>query len=60
MPLIPQQDILTVTTSGFNQFDYIHQLKAMLESYPPCRIVSISITKNYASGFQVIAVIETI
>lgn len=58
MPLIPQQDIIYVPwrlSPGGERLESIDLLKKHLESYPPCRIVSIT-----ADNFALVAVIETI
>jgi hypothetical protein len=58
MPLIDQQDIITIHRAS-SVMEAKTALTAALSKYPPCRIVSVSIT---GQGIQVslIAVIETI
>lgn len=58
MPLIPQQDIVSAT--GPNAGSATAALHQLLESYPPCRIVSISIGVTPIGAATVVAVIETI
>lgn len=62
MPLIPQQDIVTVVgfDSGGDSLQRLNQqLVTLLETYPPCRIVSIS-TQRLTGQMALTAVIETI
>lgn len=57
MPLIPQQDIVSVEDQSFEKA--IENLQVALESYPPVRIVTISLS---CSGLfhRLVAVIETV
>jgi hypothetical protein len=58
MPLIPQQDIVVVNAVGVGAqlSSAADELRKRLESYPPCRIISISAV----GGRDLVAVIETI
>jgi len=61
MPLIPQQDIVTVNALGAIPPVAVAQLKKMLEAYPPCKVISISMMPSVgAPGTDLVAVIETI
>ncbi len=61
MPLIPQQDILTAEVTGPDIETAIKRLKEKMKTYPPVKIVSISMTSGGLSmGYQLVAVIETI
>ena len=57
MPLIPQQDVVTVEDQSFEKA--IENLRGALESYPPVRIVTISLS---CSGLfhRLVAVVETV
>lgn len=61
MPLIDQQDVVTVTLSGMSSpiEALIPMLTEQLKAYPPVRIVSVSVTKSSA-GASLVAVIETV
>lgn len=58
MPLIPQQDILTA--GGRTADAAVAALRPMLDRYPECRIVSISISPGAMSTMYVVAVVETV
>ena len=65
MPLIPQQDVVVVTArdvfgAGSLQELAAETLKGKLETYPPCRIVSIIGDKVVAGVYVLTAVVETI
>jgi len=59
MPLIDQQDIVFASSPGRPYTESLAELKRQLESYPPCRIVSIA-THTQLGSTVVTAVIETI
>lgn len=60
MPLVPQQDIVSVQAGGFTSAaQLVPKLKQALEAYPPCRIISISTLKDNGA-LVMTAVIETI
>lgn len=65
MPLIPQQSVVVITgpyNLGRDQSTEeaaAVKLRAVLESYPPCRIVSIS-GSGLVHGYSLTAVVETI
>lgn len=66
MPLIPQQDVVVVNAltqdvpDGKPVSDFAADLlRQALDSYPPCRIVSIT-HKTSIDAFSLIAVVETI
>ncbi|MGV1034076.1 MAG: hypothetical protein ACOYBP_02470 [Microbacteriaceae bacterium] len=64
MPLIPQQDIVTVRVKDvdFNPKSehLIEMLKQQLESYPPVRILSLSEWSSKWHEHSLTAVIETV
>lgn len=65
MPLIPQQTIVVVTgpytlARGQEPVEAAAvKLRAALESFPPCRIVSVS-GSGMMHGYSLTAVVETI
>lgn len=65
MPLIPQQNIVVVTGPYTLERDQqpveaaTEKLQAILENYPPCRIVSISSTGT-GHLYSLSAVVETV
>lgn len=61
MPLIPQQDIVSVEALGGGPNQAIEKLRTKLEAYPEVRIVSISMKQSgIAAGVELVAVIETV
>ena len=57
MPLIDQQDVVTVTsTKGARAA--VAELKRILEAYPPVRLVSIAMSST-AGTVTLVAVVET-
>jgi hypothetical protein len=66
MPLVPQQDVLVVIIGAlafpgrFPAEVAIEELKARLEDYPPCRIVSLTSAWAGTSQYTLTAVVETI
>ena len=66
MPLIPQQQLVSVKVIGADEDSAIPQLMKALESYPPVRIVSITSrgVKNPLGageiGVRLTAIVETI
>lgn len=65
MPLIPQQDIVViagpyeVARGGTFQAAAADKLKSVLEGYPPCRVIAISLD-GVMAGTVLTAVIETV
>lgn len=63
MPLIPQQDIVVITPPYAPHLSteegVAQKLRERLESYPPCRVVSLS-HYVWGSSFGLTAVVETI
>lgn len=66
MPLIPQQDIVVITgpyqlaPGQAHQAAAVEALRATLDKYPPCRIVSITAGGGLMHAYNLTAVIETI
>jgi hypothetical protein len=66
MPLVPQQDVVVITgpyqlEQGQRAEDAAAvQLKQALESYPLCRIVSVSCGSGNMHAYSLTAVVETI
>lgn len=65
MPLIPQQNLVVVTAPyDLARGESIEsaaavKLRAVLESYPPCKIVSVT-GSGTMHGYSLTAVVETI
>lgn len=65
MPLIPQQSLVVIngpynlSPGRSSESVAAELLRARLESFPPCRIVSIS-GINLVTGYSLTAVVETI
>ena len=65
MPLIPQQDILVITgpykpaRGGSFEGAAVEKLRAALEGYPPCRIITFHISGSMHAVILT-AVIETV
>jgi hypothetical protein len=66
MPLITQQDVVTVFALGGGEKKAIELLKTLLDSYPDVRIVSIAVKDQLnplgkgALGTSLTAVIESV
>ena len=58
MPLVPQQDIVTVT--GKNAAAAVELLRVKLEAYPDCRIIDTSMGVFAGASVFLIAIIETV
>jgi hypothetical protein len=66
MPLVPQQDIVTVVATGAGPEQAIMMLRTKLLDYPDVRVISITM-KDVANplgrgslGTQLVAVVETV
>lgn len=65
MPLIPQQSLIVVTgpydlaRGQSTEGAAATKLRAVLESYPPCRIVSVT-GSGTMHGYSLTAVVETV
>lgn len=59
MPLIDQQDVVTVTSTEGGTPAAAAELKRILEAYPPVRLVSVAISST-AGTVTLVAVVETI
>jgi hypothetical protein len=61
MPLIEAQEIIVITTLGKPVQAAVAELRAQLEAFPPCRIISIAFkAAGGLGGTDLIAVVETI
>lgn len=64
MPLVPQQDVVSVRVPGGNPDKAVAELKKALWDYPPVRIISITMCSINAEwhgyhGTELVAVVET-
>jgi hypothetical protein len=59
MPLIPQQDIVTIVHPGGTPQQLGAAIQQALASYPPCRIVTIS-THTALAVIVATVVVETV
>ncbi len=62
MPLVTQQDIVVLEDlRNANANVYVEALRQKLETYPPCRIVSIAMVSNqFGAVSKLVAVVETV
>lgn len=66
MPLVPQQDVVVVmgpynlARGGRAEDAAVVKLRAILEAYPPCRIVSLTAGAGLLHSYTLTAVIETV